>query len=323
MSLQEMQSHHKSRIPLPTVSTEEKQILTHDGLTLAGTHYLPSSTPKAAILVNSGTGMKRQLYTAFASALAEEGFAVLTYDYRGIGDSRPESLGKCEASVLDWAQKDMTAAFDLLLHLWPEQPHYVFGHSAGSLLIGFMENADQIDGIVTWGTSYGYWGHLRGTEKLIYRTMFTVGIPLLNTLFHYIPNSMMGRGEDIPAGVASDYARWGKRPDFFESELGQHPGFGRVTCPWKAFLAEDDDIATPENAYPVYRQYHRADVDIEMLSPGQLGLKELGHHRIFSRSNREAWSLISDWFKTLPLRQKNNEYPSIPTVSLEHSSSLH
>ena len=58
----------------------------------------------------------------------------------------------------------------------------------------------------------------------------------------------------------------------------------------------DGGIATPGNALPLYEMYPNIDLDVETLSPEALGARELGHLRFFSRSNRDAWHIVADWF---------------------------
>lgn len=66
-----------------------------DGYTLHGTLFLPSASRSSdiAVVLNSATGVQRRFYGRVATYLAEQhGLAVLTYDYRGIADSRPRNL---------------------------------------------------------------------------------------------------------------------------------------------------------------------------------------------------------------------------------------
>ena len=41
-------------------------------------------------LVNSATGVKQQTYYDFAQYFADNGYTVITYDYRGISLSKPQ-----------------------------------------------------------------------------------------------------------------------------------------------------------------------------------------------------------------------------------------
>ena len=90
-----------------------------DGYPLAATLFLPRGAKRHAVLINSATAVPRKIYRGFAGYLARRGCAVLTYDYRGTGDSRqkaltgynqPKSLVGFKASMSDWAALDVTAA---------------------------------------------------------------------------------------------------------------------------------------------------------------------------------------------------------------------
>src|SRR3954467_9401113 len=82
-----------------------------DGYPLAATLFLPRGAKRHAVLINSATAVPRKLYRGFAGYLAQRGCAVLTYDYRGTGDSRPQartgdkpkSLAGFKASMSDCA----------------------------------------------------------------------------------------------------------------------------------------------------------------------------------------------------------------------------
>src|SRR3954468_20862539 len=67
----------------------ETTIVTDDGISLGATVWDPAGRPRhRVVVVASATGVLRGYYTAFASWLAGQGFAVVTFDYRGMGDSR-------------------------------------------------------------------------------------------------------------------------------------------------------------------------------------------------------------------------------------------
>ncbi|MEM8931402.1 MAG: alpha/beta hydrolase, partial [Acidobacteriota bacterium] len=70
-----------------------------DGHPLVGTLFESDEPPRLALVVNSGTGIPRRFYARFAAHAAARGFVVLTYDYRGIGGSRPNSLRGFEARM--------------------------------------------------------------------------------------------------------------------------------------------------------------------------------------------------------------------------------
>jgi predicted alpha/beta hydrolase len=48
-------------------------------------------------------GTTQKYYAAFARWLARQGFLVVTFDYRGTGQSRTGNLREFKADILDWA----------------------------------------------------------------------------------------------------------------------------------------------------------------------------------------------------------------------------
>src|SRR3954454_19862752 len=64
----------------------DQRILTADGVSLAATVWDPPGRAGSHVLViASATGVLRGYYASFASSLASRGFAVVTFDYRGMG----------------------------------------------------------------------------------------------------------------------------------------------------------------------------------------------------------------------------------------------
>ena len=69
-----------------------------DGYALHGTLWSPDAPPRALVLIHPATAVPERLYAGFARFLTERGFAALTYNYRGIGASRPARLGALKAA---------------------------------------------------------------------------------------------------------------------------------------------------------------------------------------------------------------------------------
>ena len=67
-----------------------------DGVKLAATFFEPTTSNGMAVLMNSGTGIPRQFYGALGKHLSARGIAVLTYDYRGIGQSEKPADARME-----------------------------------------------------------------------------------------------------------------------------------------------------------------------------------------------------------------------------------
>jgi len=122
-----------------------------DGYVLGATLFLPLGAKQHAVLINSATAVPRKIYRKFAGYLARRGCAVLTYDYRGIGDSRqraltgyvkPKSLVGFKASMADWAALDVTAAVKWMRERYHSLPLTYVGHSFGGQALGLLACRD-------------------------------------------------------------------------------------------------------------------------------------------------------------------------------------
>ena len=177
-----------------------------DGYPLAATLFLPRGAKRHAVLINSATAVPRKLYRGFAGYLAKRGCAVLTYDYRGTGDSRqqaltgynqPKSLVGFKASMSDWAEQDITAAVAWMRERYKALPFAYVGHSFGGQALGLLPNNSEISRALFIAAQAGYWKLMASPERYrVYAMLNLIGLPLTRAL-GYMPGKA-GLGMDLP-----------------------------------------------------------------------------------------------------------------------------
>src|SRR5262245_23222001 len=86
-----------------------ERIVAADGVPLSARFFAPPAEAQAAVLIVSAMGAPQGYYRPFAQWLAAEGYLVATFDYRGIGRSRPARLRGFEADIIAWAERDCAA----------------------------------------------------------------------------------------------------------------------------------------------------------------------------------------------------------------------
>ena len=90
------------RIQRPLILPEPISFLAADGYCLHGMYWgQDEACSIGAVLINGATGMKCSYYANYAQYLSSLGFNVLTFDYRGIGLSRPEDIRKLNVTKRD------------------------------------------------------------------------------------------------------------------------------------------------------------------------------------------------------------------------------
>jgi predicted alpha/beta hydrolase len=126
-----------------------------DGVTLAG-HVWSQPSASAIVIVNPATGVLARYYHRHAKFLAEHGFEVITYDYRGIGESRPEDLRRCGFRWSEWGTKDFAAVLDVADGMAAGRPIMVVGHSIGGFLPGLAPGFDRCSALLSVAGQYAY-----------------------------------------------------------------------------------------------------------------------------------------------------------------------
>jgi predicted alpha/beta hydrolase len=270
-------------------------ISARDGFVLAATVFEPDGAASGiAVSIHAATAVPRDFYAPFARFLATRGYKVVTYDYRGIGGSRPRTLRGFPASARDWALLDMAGVVDwIAAELGPRALAHV-GHSFGGQTAGLLPNADRIDAMVTFSSQSGYWGLQGGRQRLPVAFHMYVTFPVLTTLVGYLPWSRFAAAEDLPKGVALEWARWCRDPRYL---LGDDTlpleRFARFRAPVLAYSFEDDDWGTARSvdammrAYPNLERRHRAPADV--------GLERIGHFGFFRSRSRKLWEEVVAW----------------------------
>lgn len=159
-----------------------------DGYLLGATLFLPRGAKRHAVLINSATAVPRKVYRGFAGYLARRGCAVLTYDYRGTGDSRqkslvgynqPKSLVGFKASMSDWAALDVTAAVAWMRERYKNLPLGYVGHSFGGQALGLLANNSEVSRALLIAAQAGYWKLINQPERFrVYAMLNFIGLPL-------------------------------------------------------------------------------------------------------------------------------------------------
>jgi predicted alpha/beta hydrolase len=260
-----------------------------DGYRLGAT-LIGSGRP---VLIMPATGVPQSYYAKFAAYLAGRGFSALTFDYRGIGRSLEGSIDKSKARMRDWATLDAAAAFDSL-----QGKVSIVGHSFGGQALGLLPDPSRIAGAVMVGSQSGYWRNWPALGRAWMWPATHVGLPLVSRLFGYFPGSRLGFGEDLPAGVALEWARWCRNPRYLVGDLGVEDAYARVEARIRAYAVTDDPFAPRRAVDALGRLYPNSRWETRAVAPGDLGVKSIGHFGFFRERFRDSlWRETADWLE--------------------------
>jgi predicted alpha/beta hydrolase len=282
-----------------------------DGYTLRGfvwRHAQTGDPPRPVVIINPATSVRCRYYGRFAAFLHRHGFDVLTYDYRGIGESRPASLRGFDAGWIDWGRLDFEAMLTHAAEHFPGQPIQVAAHSVGGFLIGLAASSHRVTRVFTMGAQFAYWRDYARHRRPGLLLKWHVVMPALTRLFGYFPGSRLGWLEDTPRGVVRD---WTARHPRFEdtwrnggialSEAERTELVERFAAMRGATLAlsiGDDEFGTVAAVDRLLAYYRNSLRSHWHLVPSDIGLREIGHFAFFhSRFEPTLWKLPLEWLR--------------------------
>jgi predicted alpha/beta hydrolase len=256
-----------------------------DGYPLAATVYPGGSS---TVVIGSAAAVPRRFYRHLASFFQEWGATVISFDYRGIGESRPKSLRGFEAKFSDWGLLDLAGVLSWAKERNPAKL-FLMGHSAGGQVAALADY--PVDAMATVSSQSGYWRLQGGWQKLWVCLHMHFSFPLLSHLFGYMPWSRFGGAEDMPKGAALEWARWCRDPNYLhgDTHLPLHL-YQEFEAPILACSIADDDWGTAESVdammshYPNVQRWHIQEE------------RKIGHFGFFRPACRDLWPQITEFF---------------------------
>ena len=254
---------------------------------------------KAVVLIPGAMGVRQDYYFAFAQYLAQQGYAALTFDYRGVGFSAPPSLRGFRATATDWAEKDYNAALHAAKSWLPDQPLLVAGHSLGGQLPGLVPDSHLIDAMLTVATGSGYWRENAPQLKRMVWWLWYFLVPVILPTVGYFPGKRLRMVGDLPKGVMAEWARWCRSPHYICDERGEpiRAGFRRIRFPILSLSFTDDEMMSATNTARMHACYDQAVVELRRIEPEQVGVQRIGHFGFFRSQFRDTlWRQAVAWF---------------------------
>lgn len=285
----------------PTTTSEPLRISATDGYGLGASVYGPESTGPI-VVVNGATGVRQRYYSRFAHWLAGQGATVVTYDYRGIGESRPHRLRGFDARLRDWGRHDYEGVLQFVRREWPTRPLAIIGHSVGGQILGQAEGTRFASRIVTVSSQFGTWRLWPAPSSLAMASVWFGLMPAVTSAVGYFPGQL-GIGEDLPKHVALEWASWCRSPRYFLDHGVSEAGYAAIGADILAYSFTDDSLYGPRRAVDaLHSLFSGARVDRRHLAPKEIGAKAIGHFGFFRSTFRETlWKQVAAHVLSAPL----------------------
>lgn len=284
------------------MSCKEVIIPTSDGYQLRGTFFSTDETHHSLVIINGATGVLRRYYQPFAEYLREQGFSVLTYDFRGIGESTQRQKDAPAPTMLDWGQVDMNAVLSWAKDNHPDKTIRGVGHSIGGQLLGVLPDNNRYHsflGIASQHIYWRYWPTVMSRLKIL--AFFRGVLPLFYKTTGTLPSWVLG-SETLPKKVAMDWSRFSCKSSYLADEQGQsvRTGFDNFQGRLRLCAIDDDHMFAPESCVrELGKLYKNITPQIRVIKPDEFGMRSIDHFGFFKKQmDRRAWQEAAEWLRS-------------------------
>jgi predicted alpha/beta hydrolase len=274
------------------------EIQTSDGRLLAAHWVRASAAPPvpATVVIHSATGVLRGYYAAFAQHLCEQGFDVLLWDARGIGESATLPVRQDPATMRDWGQRDQQAVLHHARASYPARRLFIVGHSSGGHLSGLAPLTTKVDALVLVASGGCDWRDYPARQWPRLLGVWWLAMPLLLVLWGHVP-AWAGVGHALPRGVAHEWRRWSlTRGYLFADPALDTRGYAAYSGPLLALsMSDDHGFAPPSAVQALLRQFSGARLEHCEIPATEGARGRIGHFGFFKPANAALWPRVSQW----------------------------
>lgn len=243
---------------------------------------------KGKIVIASAMGVEQVYYRPIATWLAEQGYAVLTFDCRGIGESKTQHLKYYDCDIIDWAQQDYSAALNFALKQPIDSteikpPVFWIGHSLGGQVFPLVENIELVSKVITISSGTGYWKHNAASLRKKAPLFWYFIAPISTALCGYFPGKKLGIIGNLPKKVMFQWRKWCLHPEYC---VGVETDkirliFKQTNTPLHSICFTDDEMLSVTNMRDLHALFTHKSKQLSELTPTDMGVERVGHLGFF------------------------------------------
>lgn len=241
---------------------------------------------KKYLIIGSAFGVPQQYYKHIANYFAEQGISCLTFDYRGIGESKTGLMPAQEMLMQHWGELDLEGVIRYLDESYQPNSLYYLGHSAGGQILGLAPSSDKFSKVILAATGVGAWRAWLGAQKYILAAMWYGLMPIMMLLQRgdFFHSKMLGP-IPVPKHAVKQWVEWAKSEDYlFTPKHGMDlSGYEKIKADIYALTISDDWYAPQSSRDALLAHYSNSHRVTQYIMPQDVGLKKIGHFGLFRK----------------------------------------
>ncbi|MEH2395692.1 MAG: hypothetical protein V7K21_29930 [Nostoc sp.] len=280
--------------------SEKIAIIAADGRKLSARWWQGANAFEHSVVFIPAFAAPQAYLHCFAGYLAQQGWGVMTFDYRGIGASKDDQLDSF-VTLDDWVNLDIPAAILEVKRRTRTRFLGAITHSVGGQLLGQSPACQSIDGALFISSQRVIPKLFEGISRLRIHYAYMV-FPILIRIFGYLPISKFTLPQPCPSKALLQCMRWGRSGIFTDiNGTNVEDRFADYKSPLIMLTISDDyDYASVAAVEALASLYVGATVRHEVINPLDYGLERIGHFGFFHRrAPQKLWFQVEGWLKQL------------------------
>lgn len=271
-------------------------IKTKDGLEIGARSYAPENRHGPVLIIAPSAKVSQNYYFEMSCYFQKEGYHVLTFDYRGVGDSAPVILRGFNAKLDQWAMQDTDAVIRHAKNHFPVSEIIFIGHGIGGEIVGLAPASQYIHRLVLVNSGLSC-SRLRQWKDKLWIGFMKIFVRSASWLFGYFPGQRLGVLNDLPKGVMDEWIHWCNNDNGLFDDFSDH-NYRKLQIPLLAFSFSDDWRSQQNSVRALLGHFTAAHIKWYHVSPIMVGMKKVGHSGFFKTSSKKIfWNCLLQWIK--------------------------
>lgn len=288
-------------------------IRTNDGTTIWTSSYTPDVSNDKVIIIAPALGLTHDNYQQFASFFCRKGFSIITFDYRGTGNSAPETLKGYKANMHQWAAQDINAVLLFAKQHYSNQELIYIGHCIGGEILGLAPASQYVNKVVLVSSALSC-ARLWPWQSKIKIAGLKFLMRMASGIFGYFPGKKLNVFGNLPQGVIYEWVNWCNNSNGLFDNFPDN-NYRKLDVPILAITFSDDWHCPPRAVKELLGRFENSSVTWYHMKPKEIGMKRIGHIDFFRLEMIDTlWTTLSQW-----LSEDDRRSQEIKTITIKRS----
>ena len=273
---------------------ETRIIRTKDGREITAICYSSDEHATKVMIIAPDAAVTQCHYKPLALLFRQLDYDVVTFDYRGIGNSGSSQLKAYSSGLHLWAVQDTDAVIRFVKTHYLNKEIIFIGHGISGEIVALSQASQYIHKLVLINSALSC-KRLWPFRDKVRIWWLKLAARILTATVGYFPGGHLGFKRDLPRGVVKEWINWCSLPNGLFDAYPEN-NFRKLQIPIMAFSFSDDWLSPVKAVKELLNGFCDATITWHHLSPKELNVRKVGHKGFFDPTMKSSlWVMMDKW----------------------------